>query len=38
MSKKGVAGVDNTFRRTWDASEFEDKAKQREKRVCCGQD
>ncbi len=33
MSKKAVAGVDNTFRRTWDTKEYEEKAKQREKEV-----
>jgi len=32
-SKKAVAGVDNTFRKTWDKDEFEDKAKAREKKV-----
>ena len=31
--KKGVAGVDNTFRKTWDKDEYEDKAKEREKLV-----
>ena len=29
--KKAKAGVDNTFRRTWDKDEYEDKAASREK-------
>lgn len=28
-----AAGVDNTFRRTWDADEYEDKAAAREEKV-----
>jgi hypothetical protein len=31
--KLAAAGVDNTYRRTWDKSEFEDKAKERESKV-----
>ena len=29
--KKGLAGVDNTSRRTWDKKEFAEKAAEREK-------
>jgi len=32
MTKRSAAGVDNTARRTWDASEYADKAKEREKK------
>lgn len=28
-----AAGVDNTFRRTWDTSEYEEKAAEREAKV-----
>lgn len=31
--KKAVAGVINTMRRTWDKSEYEEKAKERERKV-----
>ena len=31
--KKAAAGVDNTFRRTWDKEEFAEKAAKREKQV-----
>jgi hypothetical protein len=33
MSKKAIAGVNNTFRKTWDKSEYAEKAEQREKEV-----
>lgn len=32
-SKKGAAGVDNTFRKTWDKAAYADKAIEREKGV-----
>lgn len=35
MSGKPAAGVDNTHRKTWDKSEFHEKAKEREKMVRC---
>ena len=31
--KKTAAGVDNTFRRTWDVTEYEEQAAKRDKRV-----
>ena len=33
LAKKGKAGVDNTFRRTWDKQEFAERAAKREKEV-----
>ena len=33
--KKAKSGVDNTFRRTWDKDEYEDKAASREKVLAC---
>lgn len=32
-NKKAIAGVDNTFRKTWDKGEYEDKAKERKQKV-----
>lgn len=32
-ANKKAAGVDNTARRTWDKSEYEDRAKEREDEV-----
>jgi hypothetical protein len=33
MAPTRAAGVDNTHRKTWDKSEYEDKAKEREVKV-----
>ena len=33
LAKKGKAGVDNTFRRTWDKEDFAQRAAKREKEV-----
>jgi hypothetical protein len=33
--RRKAAAVDNTFRRTWDKDEFEEKAADREKAGCC---
>lgn len=33
LAKKGKAGVDNTFRRTWDKEDFAERAAKREKEV-----
>ena len=35
LAKKGKAGVDNTFRRTWDKEDFAERAAKREKEVSC---
>lgn len=32
--KRPAAGVDNTHRKTWDKSEYEEKAAAREEKVC----
>ena len=33
LAKKGKAGVDNTFRRTWDKEDFAQRAAKREQEV-----
>ena len=33
LAKKGKSGVDNTFRRTWDKSDYAERAAKREKEV-----